>query len=139
MLFRHYFEFALTKGVDLLDKKETCLLPSRLLKVPFGKCTVKPVDFESKAGTSSSQSPNAAVGDPIKMRNGKGTPPLLIVRRLMNERENWKEVKIISIQEYFHLLKCNAFFLHLIIPNCSIHLTVNCILCGMMFNYQKGN
>ena len=76
-----------SEGVDLLDKKEMCLLLSWLLKVPSGKCTVKPVEFESKAGTSCSQSPNAAAGDIVKMRNRKGTPPLLNVRRLMNERE----------------------------------------------------
>jgi len=89
MLFRHYFTFVLKEWI-CYTKKETCLIPPHFLKVPSGKCTVKPVESELKAGTSCSQSPTA--GDPIKMRNGKGTPPLLIVRRLMNERENWKEV-----------------------------------------------
>jgi len=69
----------------LLHNKETCLIPSHLLP---GKCSVKPVESESNAGTPRSQSQTVAVGTPLKMRNGKGTPPLLIVRRLMNEREN---------------------------------------------------
>ena len=59
------------KGLDFSGKKETCLLPSCLLKCHLEKFSVKLVESESDVGTSCSQSSNSCspADDLIKMRN----------------------------------------------------------------------
>ena len=39
-------------------------------------------------------------GNPTKVRIGKGTPPLIIVRQMMTEKENWKTLTNKSEYQY---------------------------------------
>lgn len=82
------------KGEDYITNKETCLVPSWLLKMVIDKHVLMPVDPESLTDTSNSQSQS----NPAKVRVGKGTPPLLVVRKLMNEKESWKY--LVSKKDY---------------------------------------
>ena len=84
-----------SKGEELISTEERCLVPSWLVNedLKTNSQLAKPLAVTDASETST-------LSNSTKTRVGKGTPPLLIVRKLMNEKENWKDVSCKKDYQY---------------------------------------
>lgn len=75
-----------------------------------------------------------------RVRNGQGTHIITIIRKLMEDKENWETItdnSSTSFQAILITVKCNECYIHLIPENWYSHVTAICIFCGMVYSFPK--